>query len=298
VNAPLVSIVIPTCNGAATLPAVLAAIRTQRVDFSFETIAIDSGSIDGTIACLRERVDQLISIDAASFDHGLTRNLGIERAHGDYVVLLVQDAEPANERWLAALVAPLRSDPRLAGVFARQVPRPDASPLTRHYLQRWIGASVERRTVSMTAAEFEALAPALRLDRCTFDNVCSCVRRDVWRDHPFRATPIGEDVEWAKEVLLAGFRVAFEAAAEVVHSHDRSARYEFVRTRALHRRFHELFGLRTIPSLPLLGRAIASSLATHLRCDPGLRSLALAFAWPVGQYLGGRSATFRPVRGL
>jgi rhamnosyltransferase len=297
-NAPLVSIVIPTRNGAATLPAVLAAIRTQRVDFSFETIAIDSGSTDGTSAYLRERVDQLISIDAAAFDHGLTRNLGIERARGDFVVMMVQDAEPANERWLAALVAPLRSDPRLAGVFARQLPRPDASALTRHYVQRWIGASAAPRTVSMTAAEFDALAPALRLDRCTFDNVCSCIRRDVWRDRPFRATPIGEDVEWAKEVLLAGFRVAFEPAAEVVHSHDRSARHEFCRTRALHRRFHELFGLQTIPSVPLLARAIASSLATHLRCDPGLRSLALAFAWPLGQYLGGRSAVRSAVRQL
>jgi rhamnosyltransferase len=290
VKEPLVSIVIPTHNGAATLPRVLAAIRTQRTDFPFETIAIDSGSTDETTAYLSGRVDQLISIDAAAFDHGLTRNLAIERARGDYVVLLVQDAEPANDRWLAALIAPLQSDPRLAGVFARQRPRPDASPLTRYYLQRWVGASAERRTVSMTADEFDRLAPELRLDRCTFDNVCSCLRRDVWRDHPFRATPIGEDVEWAKQVLLAGFRVAFEPAAEVVHSHDRSPRYEFARTRALHRRFHELFGLRTIPSLPLLGRAVASSVAAHLRCDPGLRSLALAFAWPIGQYLGGRSA--------
>jgi glycosyltransferase involved in cell wall biosynthesis len=296
VNAPLVSIVIPTCNGEATLPAVLAAIRTQEVDFPFETIAIDSGSTDGTTECLDGRVDQVVSIDPATFDHGLTRNLGIERSRGDYVVLMAQDAEPANEHWLAALVASLRSDPRLAGVFARQVARPDASPLTRHYLQRWTGASTERRTVSMTMNEFESLAPALRVDRCTFDNVCSCIRRDIWRDHPFRATPIGEDVEWAKAVLLAGFHIAFEPAAAVVHSHDRSARYEFARTRALHRRFHELFGLRTIPSLPLLARAIISSLAAHLRCDPGLRSLALAFAWPVGQYLGGRSAVRSAVR--
>jgi rhamnosyltransferase len=282
--------VIPTRDGAATLPAVLAAIRRQRIDCPFETIAIDSGSTDGTASYLRGQVDQFISIDVDGFNHGLTRNLGIERARGEYVVLMVQDAEPANDRWLAAMVAPLRLDPLLAGVFARQLPRASASPLTRLYLQRWIGASVQRRTVSMTAAEFEALAPAHRLDRCTFDNVCSCVRREVWRDHPFRATAIGEDVEWAKEVLLAGFRVAFEPAAEVVHSHDRSARYEFVRTRALHRRFHDLFGLRTIPSLPALGRAVASSMALHLRCDPGFRSLALAFAWPLGQYLGGRAA--------
>jgi len=46
--------------------------------------------------------------------------------------------------------------------------------------------------------------------------------------------------------------------AEVIHSHDRSARYELARTYVLHRRLYELFKLRTIPTLPLLAKAIQS----------------------------------------
>jgi rhamnosyltransferase len=294
-----VSIVLPTRNGAATLPAVLDAIARQRVDFPFELIAIDSASTDGTADLLRRRVDHLISIDADAFNHGLTRNLGIGQARGEFVVLLVQDAAPASDLWLAELTAPLFADERIAGAFARQLPRPDASAVTRYYLARWLGSSDVPRTVAIArGAELHALDATGQLDRCTFDNVCSCIRRSIWSRYPFRQTPIAEDVEWAREVLLAGYKLAYVPAAVVIHSHDRSARYEFERTYVLHRRLYELFRLRTIPTLPRLGRAIASSLAVHRRCQQSerkslllsYRAMTLAVAWPLGQYLGALSS--------
>jgi len=290
-SAPLVSIVIPTRNGVATLPALLDAIARQRVDFPFETIAVDSASSDGTADVLRGRVDRLIGIPADAFDHGLTRNLGIEQSGGELVVLLVQDALPASDSWLARLTAPLIADDSIAGAFARQLPRPDASAITRCYLQRWAASAGVARTIAVAnSAELEALDPMAQLERCAFDNVCSCLRRSVWIRHPFRQTPIGEDLEWARDVLLAGYRLAYVPEAAVIHSHDRPARYEFARTYVLHRRLYELFRLRTIPTLPLLARAIASSLAVHLRCERNGRAIALAFAWPLGQYLGALSA--------
>jgi rhamnosyltransferase len=293
-----VSIVLLTRNGAATLPAVLDALSRQQLRARVEVVAVDSESTDGTVDLLRGRVDQLISIPATTFDHGLTRNLGVERTTGEFIVLLVQDAVPASESWLAALTAPLIADATIAGTFARQRPRPDASAITRHYLERWAGSSGAPRILQIAdRGEFELLHPAAQLDRCTFDNVCSCVRRSVWETHRFRSTAIGEDLAWAREVLLAGHRLAYVPEAEVIHSHDRSARYEFARTYVLHRRLYELFRLRTIPTMPALGRAIGSSIGLHLRClrtearnSSYARAIALAFAWPVGQYLGALSA--------
>ena len=292
-STPRVSIVLPTRNGAATLPAVLDAVARQRVDFPFEVVAVDSSSTDGTAELLRGRVDRLTSIPADVFDHGLTRNLGIEQARGALVVLLVQDALPASDSWLAALTAPFLADDRLAGTFARQLSRPDASPIARDYLERWIASSAVPRTSAVASrAELDALEPMAQLQRCAFDNVCSCIRRSVWAGHPFKQAPIGEDIEWAREVLIAGYRLAYVPAAEVIHSHDRSARYELARTYVLHRRLYELFGLRTIPTLPLLARAIVSSLDLHWRRQPfSGRAVALAFAWPMGQYFGALSAT-------
>jgi rhamnosyltransferase len=290
VTTPSISILVPTFNGAATLPALLEAISRQRVERPFEVVAIDSGSTDGSVELLRASGVRLIAVPAGTFNHGLTRNLGIEASRGDLIVLTVQDAVPASDTWLAALARPFAQDSCLAGTFARQLPRPDAGALTRHYLARWFASSDRPRTVAATRAELDALPPLARLDRCTFDNVCSCVRRSVWQRHPFRETPIGEDVEWARDVLRSGHRIAYVPEAAVVHSHERSASYEFQRTRMLHQRLYELFGVQTIPTPFHLARAIASCLVTHLRCERSARATALAVVWPLGQYIGARSA--------
>jgi rhamnosyltransferase len=299
---PYVSIVLVTRNGAATLPLVLDAVARQRAPFPFEVVAVDSGSTDGTLDLLRARVDRVIEVPGDGFDHGLTRNLGIEQAAGELIVLLVQDAVPASEGWLAALTVPFVADAQVAGAFARQQPRSDATAIARHYLARSPASSAVPRTVTIPSANaLEALDPMAQLECCTFDNVCSCIRRSIWMRHPFRSTPIAEDLEWARGVLLAGYKLAYVPHAEVVHSHDRPARYEFLRTYLLHRRLYELFGLRTIPTLPLLLRALGSSLALHhrlagqdeRRSSARARGVALALAWPLGQYLGAASAVRR-----
>ena len=308
-SVPLVSIVLVTRNGGDMLRATLDAIARQRTDFTTEVVVVDSGSVDGTLPLLERAARQVIHISPESFNHGRTRNLAIAHALGELVVLLVQDALPASDDWLARLVAPLRADLRVAGAFARQQPRPHASAITRHYLNGWVAASAVSRSVSLTgAAALEKLDPRARLDLCAFDNVCSCIRRSVWQQIPFADTPIAEDLEWGRDVLLAGYRLDYAADAVVLHSHERSARYEFARTYVLHRRLLGLLGLRTIPTLGLLARAIAGSARLHVACERqgrrqgtsvGLgRALALAAAWPLGQYLGGLSAArgWKPIR--
>jgi rhamnosyltransferase len=273
---------------------------------------VDSGSTDGTAEWLEQSpcVRRVVRIAPNQFNHGTTRNLGIEQARGEFVVLIVQDALPAADDWLARLVAPLRHDPRVAGTFCRQRPRPDARAITVSYLDEWAGASAEPRHVWFDdAAALAALPPAAQLQACTFDNVCSCLRRSVWQQIRFRATVIAEDLEWAQRALQAGYSLAYVADAAVVHSHDRSAGYELARTYLLHHRLFELFGLRTIPRSRDLARAIASSATRHLRCERRARlagtgaagrwrALGLAVAWPLGQYLGGLSAAkgYKPVR--
>ncbi len=53
-----------------------------------------------------------------------------------------------------------------------------------------------------------------------FSNVCSAVRRAVWRRFPFDETLImSEDQKWARDVLEAGWWIAYRPAAAVLHSH-------------------------------------------------------------------------------
>jgi rhamnosyltransferase len=312
VSAPLVSIVLLTWNGGAGLRELVSAIARQHTDFEYDVLAVDSGSTDGTAEWLEQSaaVTRVIRIAPEEFNHGTTRNLGIEQARGEFVVLIVQDALPTSDEWLAHLVAPLRRDARVAGTFCRQRPRPDARAITVSYLERWAGASSEPRRVSFDDARaLDALDPGAQLQACTFDNVCSCLRRAVWQQIPFPSTVIAEDLEWARRVLRAGHSLEYVADAAVVHSHDRSAGYELARTYLLHHRLFELFGLRTIPRARDLARAIASTTRLHLQCERTARAagqretgrwraLGLAVAWPLGQYLGGLSASkgYKPVR--
>jgi glycosyltransferase involved in cell wall biosynthesis len=300
---PLVSILLLTRDGAATIPAVLAAIATQERSFPLEVVAVDSGSRDGSLDILRSSVDRLVEIPPGAFNHGASRNLGIDACRAPFIVLLVQDAEPASPTWLSRLVAPLQEDEGVAGTYARQASRPGAPAVMRNYQDRYAAASVEPRLQSLGGPDaLAALAPAERLSACTFDNVCSCVRRAVWQAHPFKATRIAEDLEWARDVMLAGHCIKYVPEAVVLHSHDRPARYELMRTYLVHQRLRSLLGLATVPSVPALARSIAVSADAHARwvlsAPVGLgsklaqfpRAAALAVAFPLGQYLGAKSA--------
>ena len=296
-TAPRLSVVIPTKNGASTLGPLLESLRRQRIDRPAEIIVVDSGSTDGTRDLAHTWADQVLDVPADQFNHGTTRNVGVGASQGELVVLLVQDALPASDNLLRELTRPMLEDDRVAGTFARQVARPGASAITRYYLDHWVASNGSARTTHLASrTEFDALDPMQRLRLCAFDNVCACIRRSVWETLPFVHTPIAEDAAWGKTVLLAGWRLAYNPNAVVVHSHDRTVAYEFDRTRRLHQQLYELFGLQTIPTIRHLAGAILSSLTLHLRLERRnpvrlLRAVGLAFAWPSGQYLGARAGT-------
>ena len=158
-TSPTVSVVVLTKDGASTLPALLDGLSRQQISLPTELVVVDSGSTNGTLEIARSRADRVITTPAERFNHGLTRNLGIEASRGDLVVLIVQDAVPAGEKLLSHLAAPLQADPYVAGSFARQRPRSDASILTQHYLARWVAASDIGRTVQLDCTQLKRLRP-------------------------------------------------------------------------------------------------------------------------------------------
>ena len=297
---PAVSIVIPTLNGGATLGRLLAALERQSSALGRHVIAVDAGSTDGTLDLLHAHGVEVVAPAAGPFNHGTSRNEGLARARGEFAILIVQDAVPASDGWLDALLRPLLADRAVAGSFARQQPWADASALTAHYLGLWIASQPQPRVVGpLSRDQFAAMSPAQRHFACAFDNVCSCIRVSTWRTHPFRSTPIAEDLEWARDVLLDGHTLAYAPDAVVWHSHERPASYELQRTYLVHQRLQSLFGLSTIPTIGSLLRAVATTIPAHLRmvtrqerasARAVARGAALAVALPLGQYLGARAA--------
>lgn len=299
---PRVSICIPTLNGGSEFRLVLEKIARQDYAPRAELVVIDSGSSDGTAEAAERAGAKMLRIDKREFNHGRARNLAIAASSGEVIALLTQDAEPQDERWLSALVAAF-ADPRVAGAYARQVPRPDCSPLIKWRLEQWSAGRTQRVVQELASREeYERLPPLERLARCAFDDVSSAVRRSAWERHPFEERKFGEDVAWCKRVLLAGERVVFEPSSVVIHSHELSLWYEFRRIYADHANLKELFDVHTIPTRDVLWRAFRHQRALYLRIlselglPLGARLRAKAQAIPhaflenLAQYFGARSA--------
>jgi rhamnosyltransferase len=290
------SVVVPVKDGAAHLPGLLDGLARQRLDGGLEVVAIDSGSRDDSRAILERHGARVLDMAPATFDHGGTRNLGVREARGDSVVFLSQDALP-GEGCLGRLLDALWSEPRLAGAFARQVPRPEADALTRRDVVGWTPAGSERRVARLSnSAEFERLSPSERHRLSAFDNVASAAPRDVLLAHPFAPTRFGEDLEWGQRMLRLGYGLAYVPDAVVVHSHRRSASGLYRRNYLGHRLLFRLFGLRTVPDRAHLARAAVATVAGDLAmlAREGASPIALlaapaqAVAAVLGQYRGAR----------
>ncbi len=237
---PLASVVIPALNGGPRFERCLEALAAQEIEGGFEIITVDSGSTDGT-AELAERRGRLIRVDRRDFNHGLTRNLAVSEARGRAVALLVQDAVP-EEDWLRPLVE-ATLEPGVAGAYSRQVPRPDCPPFIKARLERWSASRTERAVKSLSGEEELMSLPMLeRVRLLSFDNVSSCIRKEVWEKVPFRERRFGEDAWWAREVMLAGYKLVYEPGSTVEHSHDNGPWYEFKRVYLDHRNWREVAG--------------------------------------------------------
>ncbi|MEZ6195141.1 MAG: glycosyltransferase [Planctomycetota bacterium] len=257
---PRISVVIPTRNGGAEFAGLLDRILAQRHAPGFEVIVIDSGSTDGTLERVRRRPSvRLVEIAPETFDHGLTRQRGVELARGELVAFLSQDALPETLDYLAGLARHF-DDPDVAGVTAGQVPRPGCNPWQRERLR----PALERRDVERRRLEgdWEALAPRERLRLCAYDHVAAMTRRADLLARPLRARAFGEDLAFGRDAILAGRTLIADPTVRVVHSHERSIGEEARRVRADHRGLAELFGLRVIAGP---GRAFAAGLASTLR---------------------------------
>lgn len=242
-----ISVVLPVKNGQRYLDSVLKAVLSQEINAEFEVIIIDSGSRDKTRDILRQYPIKLYQIEEKEFNHGLTRNTGISKAQGKYIVLMTQDAVPSSKHWMSTLIKDIEKDSRIAGVYCRQISRADADILTKRDLNNHLTARKEKViNFIQDSKEYESLTPMERYIFCYFDNVCSCIRRSVWEKIPFAETDFAEDIDWSKKALEAGYKIVYEPASAVTHSHNGSLLYQYRRSYIHHKRLYELFRLQPV----------------------------------------------------
>lgn len=184
------------------------------------------------------------------FDHGGTRHRAVQYSRADIFVLMTQDAMPADQYLIERLTAHLReglarkeegeedsngraakepaaknapglrkrdTDARrvcVAAAYGRQLPGADSSEAEK--VSRYF--NYPKTSLIKTADDLETMG--IKTYFCS--NVCAAYRRDIYEESGgfVRHTIFNEDMIYAAGAVRAGYGIAYEAQACVVHSHN------------------------------------------------------------------------------
>ena len=146
------------------------------------------------------------------FDHGGTRHSGILHSDAEVFITMTQDAMPADEKLVEELVSGLQAN--VAVAYARQLPSKNCGELER--ISR--AFNYPETSCVKTAADIEKLG--IKTFFCS--NVCAAYRRDIYDELGgfIRHTIFNEDMIFAAGAVKAGYGIAYQAKARVIHSHN------------------------------------------------------------------------------
>ncbi len=120
-----VSVVVPVKNAGPELTDLIVRMKEQKGFRAVEIVIVDSGSTDGSAETAEALGATVVRIAPEDFSHSYARNLGAERASGDYVLFTVQDALPSSDAWLHEMFSGLQRH-EAAAVSCGEQPRPDS----------------------------------------------------------------------------------------------------------------------------------------------------------------------------
>ena len=206
-NRPKVSVIVRTYNEEKFLPGLLDALEQQSFQ-DYETIVVDSGSLDRTRKIAASKADKLLRIENHDFTFGHSLNVGIHNAEGTYLAIVSAHTLPVDEHWLSKFIDPLH-DEQTAMVYGRQLGGKPSKFSEIQDMRRTFGS---RRRV-------------LKPPRFFANNANSVIRKNLWQQHPFDESLLGlEDIEWAKYWMERDYKVVYEPQAALYHIHEENWR--------------------------------------------------------------------------
>lgn len=152
-------------------------------------------------------------LSKVEFDHGNTRNQGISYSDAEYILLMTQDALPADEFLVENLVKNLRN-PKVAVAYGRQLPRKEckeAEKFTRSF-------NYPEKSRLKSKEDIKTLG--IKAFFCS--NVCAMYKREVFDSLGgfTKRTIFNEDMIFAGNAIKADYLIAYVAQAKVIHSHN------------------------------------------------------------------------------
>lgn len=166
---------------------------------------------------------KLLHIKKSEFDHGGSRSLGASYSDADFLLFMTMDAIPSDKKLIEKLINQMMMDDKIAAAYARQLPGEDASLIEIY------GREFNYPSVSVIKSREDIEKLGVKTFFCS--NVCAMYRAEIFRARGgFNKHMIfNEDMVYAGNAVLDGYKIAYCADATVIHSHNYSAMQQFRR---------------------------------------------------------------------
>ena len=221
-NRVALQVIIPIYHPDKKFKELLNMLKKQSIP-DIPVLIIDSGSDKEWCKAAQGLNLQLKDIDSKDFNHGGTRQMGVDMCLGkEIIVFLTQDAILADEYSIENLVRAF-DDISVGCAYGRQLPRKDANVfaafarLHNYPTQSYVRSYEDRNKYGMKTAFISNSFAAYR--RSALENVGGFPSNVI----------LSEDMYVAAKMLMSGWKVAYVAEARVYHSHNYTVWQEFKR---------------------------------------------------------------------
>jgi len=223
----LFTIVILTKNSKGIVDNLVNALLSQFFDYTYEVIFMDNNSTDDTVDYLKNtpfKHKRIIHVPDGEFSHSGTRMQAAREAVGKYVMFFTDDIIPIGNTFLTELTRPILEHKAVATYGVCQVDPVAHDPIDAYIHNNWWENVYD---VVEPVSEFcwRHFSPELRRRLCNFDNCSSCIVREVLLNMQFPPVPYGEDMLFAKKLILNHQKVAISKGAKFYHWHKVSFSY-------------------------------------------------------------------------
>jgi glycosyltransferase involved in cell wall biosynthesis len=202
-SSPDITVVIPTSADEPVSDSLIDGLRRQRSGASNEVVCVDHGSPEEALDALRGMGFRVVSLPGPTFNQGAALNAGARAARGRVVVFIAPRAAPADDDWLARLVAPFDHDDAPAAVQGGITSQlADGTP--PHYA-----------TFTRESARWRSANGGLE-----FSTVNAAMRREIWERFPFPPRERLADRAWQRIAGANNLLILPCWAASVRHISD------------------------------------------------------------------------------
>lgn len=210
-NRKTIDIICPLYNAEKYIEKLDKSLKKQKSVSIHSINYILTESTDKSEEILQKKKIAYDKIKKEEFSHSLSREKIAMQSDADILVFISQDIEITNELWLYNLTKGIING-ECEAAYGRQISKYN---------------NIEKYTREKNYPEESFIVSKDDIERLGlrtffFSDACSAIKTSVFKElngYDGKNLPINEDMYIAYKIIMHGYRIKYEAKAEVYHSH-------------------------------------------------------------------------------